>query len=116
MEFSKVCYVDDDKLIPGILIRRRFRRPVFVPWETTCGWTSQTLTKDTRNRIVPFQPTTPHLDQFIDRIHDVQHENDTDAFHEGYKQCVADAVTLAFQIKHEAQQEDTNSLPDAYDV
>jgi hypothetical protein len=46
----------------------------------------------------------------------VQHENDTDAFHEGYKQCVADAVTLAFQIKHEAQQEDTNSLPDAYDV
>ena len=38
MEVKRVYFNDDDILVPGHLIKRRFRKPVFYPFERRCGF------------------------------------------------------------------------------
>lgn len=38
MEVKRVYYNDDGILIPGHLMKRRFRKPVFYPFDKKCGF------------------------------------------------------------------------------
>lgn len=41
MKVTRIYYNDDDILIPGHLIERAFRKPVFYPFERKCGFGCQ---------------------------------------------------------------------------
>lgn len=43
MKVKRVFYNDDDILIAGHLIERRFRKPVFYPFEAKCGFDSEII-------------------------------------------------------------------------
>lgn len=43
MKVRRVYYNDDDILIAGHLIERRFRKPVFYPFETKCGFDGEII-------------------------------------------------------------------------
>ena len=43
MEVTRVYYNDDSILIPGHLIRRKFRKPVFYPFERKYGFDYETI-------------------------------------------------------------------------
>ena len=43
MEVTRVYYNDDSILIPGHLIKKRFRKPVFYPFERKCGFDYETI-------------------------------------------------------------------------
>lgn len=43
MKVRRVYYNDDDILIAGHLIERRFKRPVFYPFEAKCGFDSEVI-------------------------------------------------------------------------
>lgn len=38
MEIKRIYYNDDNILVPGHLIRRKFRKPVFYPFNGKCGF------------------------------------------------------------------------------
>ena len=46
MEVTRVYYNDDGILIPGHLIRRKFRKPVFYPVERKCGFDDETISDE----------------------------------------------------------------------
>lgn len=41
MKVRRVYYNDDDILVPGHLIERRFKKPIFYPFERKCGFDSE---------------------------------------------------------------------------
>ena len=41
MKVTRIYYNDDDILIPGHLMERAFRKPVFYPFERKCGFGCQ---------------------------------------------------------------------------
>lgn len=43
MKVRRVYYNDDSILIPGHLVERRFRKPVFYPFEVKCGFDSEII-------------------------------------------------------------------------
>lgn len=43
MKVKRIYYNDDDILIPGHLIIRRFRKPVFYPFGNKCGFSYETI-------------------------------------------------------------------------
>lgn len=43
MKVRRVYYNDDDILIPGHLIERRFRKTIFYPFEAKCGFDSEVI-------------------------------------------------------------------------
>ncbi|MCM1509005.1 MAG: DUF4314 domain-containing protein [Ruminococcus flavefaciens] len=43
MKVKRVYYNDDDILIPGYLIERRFRKSIFYPFEMKCGFDSEII-------------------------------------------------------------------------
>ncbi len=45
MKVSKAYYNDDNILVEGHLIERFMRKPIFYPFDSRCGFTSQTITK-----------------------------------------------------------------------
>lgn len=46
MEVKRVYYNDDGILISGHLIRRRFRKPVFYPFDIRCGFDYEIIRDD----------------------------------------------------------------------
>lgn len=46
MKISCVCYEDDGVKIPGLLIKRIFQPPLFIPFDTGCGFSEQKIYKD----------------------------------------------------------------------
>ena len=46
MEVKRVYYNDDDILIPGHLIKRRFRKPVFYPFGNECGFSYEIISNE----------------------------------------------------------------------
>jgi len=53
MKIKKVHYKDENVLIAGVLIKRIFRKPVFVPFDNNCGFDSQIIFDE--SSIVPFE-------------------------------------------------------------
>ena len=49
--------MDDDVLIPGVLIERLFRRPVFYSADARCGWESQEIYKEHKDKVVVWEGT-----------------------------------------------------------
>ena len=45
MKVKRASYMDADVLIPGVLVERLFRRPVFYSADAGCGWESQVIYK-----------------------------------------------------------------------
>lgn len=43
MKVKRVDLKDDGTLIPGLLIKRILRKPVFYPLNENCGFTSQVI-------------------------------------------------------------------------
>ena len=52
MEVKRVYYNDDDILIPGHLIKRRFRKPVFYPFDMRSGFVNEIVNNE--NLIVEY--------------------------------------------------------------
>ena len=52
MEVKRVYYNDDDILIPGHLIKRRFRKPVFYPFDMRSGFGNEIVNNE--NLIVEY--------------------------------------------------------------
>ena len=52
MEVKRVYYNDDDILIPGHLIKRRFRKPVFYPFDMRSGFCNEIV--NNKNLIVEY--------------------------------------------------------------
>lgn len=50
-KYARVLYCDDGIEIPGLLVRRLFRRPMFFPFDVGCGFHSQTICKSDRSLI-----------------------------------------------------------------
>lgn len=50
-KYTRAVYNDDGVEILGLLIRRWLRRPLFVPFDTGCGFHSQTIYKADRGRL-----------------------------------------------------------------
>ncbi len=55
MKIKRVSFNDDGVLIPGILIKRAFRKEIFFSMEIKCGWDSQVITKAEKKNIMPYQ-------------------------------------------------------------
>lgn len=45
MKVSKVYYNDDGILVPGHLVTRIMRKPIFFPFDPRCGFSSQRISK-----------------------------------------------------------------------
>lgn len=45
MKVSKIYYNDDSILVPGHLVTRILRKPIFYPFEPRCGFDSQRISK-----------------------------------------------------------------------
>ena len=43
MKVKKVVLKDDGVYVPGLLVKRTFRKPVFFPFYESCGFTSQVI-------------------------------------------------------------------------
>lgn len=54
MKTTMMRYNDDGALVPGLLIERFLRKPVFVSIDPGCGWERQTITKSNYNNLRPF--------------------------------------------------------------
>lgn len=52
MKVSKATYMDDGVTIPGILIKRFLRKPVFYAADPDCGWASQVITKTEKSKVI----------------------------------------------------------------
>lgn len=52
MKVKRASYIDNGILIPGVLIERLFRRPVFYSADARCGWESQVIYKDNSKNVV----------------------------------------------------------------
>lgn len=50
---SRVFYNDDGVELPGLLLQRAFSRPVFFPFEPSCGFDSQIICKEDETLIRP---------------------------------------------------------------
>lgn len=50
---TRVFYNDDGVELPGLLVQRPFRRPVFFPFEAACGFDSQIIYKENEALIRP---------------------------------------------------------------
>lgn len=50
---SRVFYNDDGVELPGLLVQRPFRRPVFFPFEAACGFDSQIIYMENEALIRP---------------------------------------------------------------
>lgn len=50
---TRVFYNDDGVELPGLLVQRPFRRPVFFPFEAACGFDSQIIYKENKALIRP---------------------------------------------------------------
>jgi len=57
MKVKRASYKDDDILIPGVLIERLFRRPVFYSADARCGWQSQEIYKQHKDKVVVWEGT-----------------------------------------------------------
>lgn len=49
--------MDDGILIPGVLIERLFRRPVFYSADARCGWVSQVIYKENKDKVIVWAGT-----------------------------------------------------------
>lgn len=52
MKVSKASYMDDGVTVPGILVKRFLRKPVFYAADPSCGWNSQAITKAEQGKVV----------------------------------------------------------------
>ena len=52
MKICKASYMDDGVTIPGVLVKRFLRRPVFYAADPSCGWDSQVIYKSKENKVV----------------------------------------------------------------
>ncbi len=43
VRYDRVLYNDDGIEVPGILLRRWLRRPLFIPFHIGCGFDSQVI-------------------------------------------------------------------------
>lgn len=57
MKVKRASYMDDDILIPGVLIERLFRRPVFFSADARCGWESQVIYKEHQSKVIVWSGT-----------------------------------------------------------
>lgn len=57
MKAKRASYIDDDILIPGVLIERLFRRPVFYSADARCGWESQVIYKEDQGKVIVWAGT-----------------------------------------------------------
>lgn len=54
MKVKRAGYMDDGVVIPGVIIKRLFRKPVFFSADGRCGWDSQVIYKDNEKNVVEF--------------------------------------------------------------
>lgn len=54
MKVTRMCYNDDGVLIPGVLVERALRKPVFFSIEPRCGWSRQSITKAEKDNLFPY--------------------------------------------------------------
>lgn len=52
MKVSKAMFLDDGVSVPGVLIERFLCKPVFYPFDASCGWHSQIITKSKENKVI----------------------------------------------------------------
>ncbi|MBQ8245812.1 MAG: hypothetical protein IJZ42_01650 [Lachnospiraceae bacterium] len=52
MKICKASYMDDGVTIPGVLVERFLRKPVFYAADPSCGWNSQVITKTEQSKVV----------------------------------------------------------------
>lgn len=52
MKISQAIYIDDGAVIPGVLVKRFLRKPVFYTDDPSCGWDSQVITKAEKSKVV----------------------------------------------------------------
>lgn len=68
MKITQASYMDDDVIVPGILVKRFLRKPIFYACNLSCGWNSQVIDKDEQRNVIN---TTPH-DRFYLTIPEAQ--------------------------------------------
>lgn len=54
MKVKRAGYMDDGVVVPGVIIKRLFRRPVFFSADGRCGWDSQVIYKDNEKNVIEF--------------------------------------------------------------
>ncbi len=52
MKTYKAFYMDDGVSVPGVLVKRFLRKPVFLASDTRCGWQKQIITKKETKNVV----------------------------------------------------------------
>ena len=52
MKIIQASYKDDGVIVPGILVKRFLRKPVFYAADPNCGWHSQVITKQNKGVIM----------------------------------------------------------------
>lgn len=59
MKIQKATYDDDSVKVPGVLVERFLRKPIFYAVDNQCGWNLQIIEKTDWHKveIVPFLPT-----------------------------------------------------------
>ena len=73
MKITRASYIDDGVAVPGILVKRLFRRPVFYSADSRCGWDSQKITKEEEKNLVvsvsePGAGRSRHVDTMSDMV------------------------------------------------
>ena len=63
MRVNKASYLDDGINIPGVLIERFLRKPIFYSSDLRCGWDSQKITKKENDKVVVWIGTS-HAGKF----------------------------------------------------
>lgn len=89
MKICKASYMDDGVAIPGVLVKRFLRKPVFYAADPSCGWNSQVITKAEQGKIVEWigRPGTGKSRYFCNTEGAAQSPNE--AYREAIKACVA---------------------------
>lgn len=52
MKVEKACYLDDGISVQGVLVKRLFRKPVFISADPRCGWNKQIIEKSEEGKVV----------------------------------------------------------------
>lgn len=57
MKVKRAGYIDDGIFVPGVVITRLFRKPVFYSVDARCGWQSQVIYKGMKKNLVTWDNT-----------------------------------------------------------
>lgn len=82
MKKTNMFYLDSGVYIPGVLIERKLRRPVFVASDPNCGWHKQKIYPDNRRNLViqppksPFEMLIKAENRHFDLIHELIDDDD----------------------------------------